>query len=224
MERLLASDLLLLSWNDETGRAHRRTSSGLAAGVGGALLLDAVLAHAVTIEDGRVRATGRAAEDPQVDSLVADVVRRRRPPKAKTVVSGLGNGRRLRAVRDRMVEDGVLGRDESRILGIFPITRRRPVDPREVATLRARIRDLLVGAADPERVDDRDVILASLAGSTGALELLVPRGDRKQAKRRAEAFRDGTGVSEAVHDAIREAQAAVVAGAAAAAVAGGGSG
>ena len=214
MDRPLAFDLLLLSWDDDKGKPHWRSASGLSTGVGGALLLDAILAEAVTVEDDRVRSTGRSGLDPLVDEVVTDIARRARPPKLKSVVSRMASGRRVRAVRDRMVGDGILFRRETRVLGIFPMARHPPADPGQTEALRARIRHLLVGASDPEQADERDVILASLAGSTGALELLVARGERKQAKQRAEDFRDGTGVSEAVHAAIRETQAVIAAGAA----------
>lgn len=59
---------------------------------------------------------------------------------------------------------------------------------------------------------------------TEAVNQLVTMTFAPEHHERVPRARDGTGISEAVHDAIREAQAAVVAGAAAVAAAGGGSG
>ena len=83
MDRLLARDLLLVCWDEDRGKPHGRSGMGLPAAVGGALLLDAVFDGARTIRDGRVESTGRPATDALVAALVADVRRRRRPPRPR---------------------------------------------------------------------------------------------------------------------------------------------
>lgn len=223
MERLLAFDLLLLCWNDATGRVRTSCSFGMPTGIGGALLLDGVLAGVVTVEDGRVHATGGRADDLLVDEVVGEATGRRRPPKAKALVGRLGSGRRVKALRARMVREGLLEERRERVLGVVPVTRRPPAVPAAAEALRDRVRGLLTGALAPEEGGEREIVLASLAGAV-ALEALVPRGQRREARRRAEEFRDGTGVSEAVSAAVQEAQAAVLAAVAGAAAAGGASG
>lgn len=223
VERLLAFDLLLLCWNDATGRVRTSCSFGMATGIGGALLLDGVLAGVVTVEDGRVQATGVRADDPLVDEVIDEASGRRRAPKAKALVGRLGSGRRVKALRARMVREGWLEERRERVLGVIPVTRRPPADPAAAEALRERIRGLLTGGLAPEDAEEREVVLASLAGAV-ALEALVPRGQRREARRRAEQFRDGAGVSEAVSAAVQEAQIAVIGAVAGAAAAGGASG
>lgn len=58
--RLLAEDLHLLCWDDDKGAVHSRCSDALAPGIGGALVLGAVLTEAVTVDEGRDRSLMRA--------------------------------------------------------------------------------------------------------------------------------------------------------------------
>lgn len=218
-ERRLAQDLLLIAWDDQRGYVRPFAAANIATGIGGALLLEAVLTELVTVEDGRVVPTGRQAEDPLHAEVVAAAEKGRRHPKAKTVISRVGGGRRKRAVRDRLVAEGRLDAVERRWLGLIPVTRRYPRDPSEIEGLRERVAALLRGHLDPEQAEDREVILASLTAAAGPLNVLVPSGQRRAAKKRAEEFADGEGISEAVRAVVADAQAAVIAATAGAAAA-----
>lgn len=218
-ERRLAQDLLLITWDDQRGYARPFAAANIGTGIGGALLLEAVLAELVTLEDGRVVPTGRQADDPLHADVLAAAEKGRRPPKAKTVISRVGGGKHKRAVRDRMVAEGRLDAVKKRRLGLIPVTRHYPRDPAASEGLRQRVTALLRGQVDPEQAEDREVILASLTAAAGPLNVLVPSGERRDAKKRAEAFADGEGISEAVRAVVADAQAAVIAATAGAAAA-----
>jgi len=196
-QRLIAEDLLLLCWDDDKGRVSRRCEQALPAGVGGALVVQALLGEALVLEYARVRPGTAQPEDPLLADVVDDVARRRRPPRLRKVVQRQATSRRWHAVRDRLVDDGVLAPRRQRLLGLIPVTRHALTDPTRAESVRATGR---------------------------ALPLLVERQQLKQAKERAEDLNAGHGVPEAVGRVITEAQAAAIAAIAGAAAASGSSG
>lgn len=210
MTSLLAGDLVVLAWDHDRGKPSWRVSSTLQTGVGGALLLDAVLDGVVSVEDGRVVVTG-TPQDPLLGEVTRVADAYRRPPKVQSLVQRLGTGARQRAVVDRLVAEGVLRREQDRVLGLFPVTRHPLADPAVAADLRGQVVALLTGASAPEERDDRLVMLAALAGATSLVDELVDRGDRRAARKRAKEFSEGDGISPAVRDAIESAQAATIA-------------
>ena len=68
-----------MCWNDEGGWVEPRCSSTLGPGIDGTLLLDAVLADALVIDDDQVMATGEQVDDPLVAAAVEEATGRRRP-------------------------------------------------------------------------------------------------------------------------------------------------
>ena len=220
MTGLLAEDLLLLCWDDDKARSSSDCSPGLDAGVAAALVIDALMAGSIEVgADGRVRPGSAAADDPLVAEVVEEAGRRRRHPKVHKLVEGLSSGQRSVAVRDRLVESGMLRAERRRLLGLVPVTRYPVADPAAVATVRQQVRALLVGEREPADGDLRWTALAGLAKPTKALERLVDRRQRKAARQRADAFAVGHGVPEVVSETFQQAQAAAVAAVAAAATA-----
>jgi hypothetical protein len=210
MSSLLAVDLAVLGWDDARGKPAWRAASTLQSGIAGALLLDGVLTEALQVEDDRVVATGSAC-DPLLQEVVERVAAYRRPPKVRTVVQRLATGKRQRAVVARMVAEGILRAEQHRVLGLFPTTRHPMTATAHATQLRNDVAELLTGRTDPEAVADRLVMLAALAGSSSLIDGLVDRGERRDARKRAERFGEGDGISPAVREAIQAAQAATVA-------------
>jgi golgi phosphoprotein 3 len=210
MTSLLAGDLAILGWDDARGKPAWRASSTLNMGIAGALLLDAVLAEALRVEDERVEVTGHS-DDPLLQEAVDMVSSFRRTPKVQRVVQRLATTKRRRAVIDRLVAEGTLRTEQRRVLGVFSVTRHPMAAIEEAERLRAEVADLLTDRIDAHAVDDRLVMLAALAGSTSLVDGLVDRSERRDAKKRAKEFGEGDGISPAVREAIQAAQAATVA-------------
>jgi hypothetical protein len=210
MTSLLAGDLAILGWDDARGKPAWRAASTLNMGIAGALLLDAVLAEALRVEDDRVEVTGHL-DEPVLQEVADTVAAFRRPPKVRRVVQRLATNKRKRAVIDRLAAEGVLRAEQHRLLGLFPVTRHPMAATEEAERLRAEVADLLTGRVDAHAVDDRLVMLAALAGSTSLVDSLVDRSERRDAKKRAKEFGEGDGISPAVREAIQAAQAATVA-------------
>lgn len=219
-ELSVAARLYLLCLDDQRGAPARRCIATIAAGIGGALLLDAVLEDALTIVDDRVRVGSRAPSSPTIAEVVDRVRSSRKERKPKWVVERAGRDGAVRRVADELAGAGVLQREESRVLGIFPRVRHRPADPATAAALRARTAALLCGELAPDRAGERELLAASLTAPVDAVRLLLPKAAEKAAKERAAALADGGDVARLVGDVVQEAQAAVVAATTAAVAAG----
>jgi hypothetical protein len=220
MSGRLAEDLLLLCWHDERGNAHPACSSALPAGIGGALVLDALLAGTLELVDGRVTVTGDAPKDPLLAEVVTAVQGARRPPTMQKLIQRMGTSGRVNAVAERLAAAGVLRADERKVLWLFPVRRYPVADAGAVDEVRAQVRSLLAGEREPSPDDAHDTLLAALAEPTGATRVLFDdRSGRRDAERRAKSFGEGHGVPTAVSKVVQEAQAAALAAVAAAAAA-----
>jgi len=210
---LIAEDLLLLAYDDESGTET------------GALGLDYRLAGALLVElamDGRVDVAGDAAQGMPQDPARATVVVRdpsptghpaldaalavvgERPRRAKDLVEPLSHGvreRLLQALADR----GVLRREERKVLAIFPVTRWPAEERAHEEVLRTRLVAVLVDGLTP---DPRTAALAALLKGSGLVARLVDKPDRKRAEERVEELAASAWVADGVAAALA-AQAAM---------------
>src|SRR6476661_2888913 len=209
---LIAEDLLLLLLDDETGKLTN--TSYLDTGIGGALLVELALGSHVEVSGksglwarAKVHATGSTPADPVLAEALQVVAAKERT--AQDLVVRLGRGRR-QPLLDRLVDAGVVRRQEERVLGLIPRHRWPVVDARPEADLRRRLGDALVRGLDPEPP------VAALVAVLSAMDLAHKVVDRegvsaRQVKRRAKEVADGDWAAKAVKDAIAAAQAAVAA-------------
>ncbi len=220
---LIAEDLLLLLTDDQDGKFE---VDGTA--------LNLVLAGACVVElamDGRVDVAGEGEQvkkgrlvvrdDTRVnDPLLDDVLARcadRAGAKPQDVLGKIGKDIR-EGVLDRLIERGILRREEGRVLGIFPITRWPAVDSEHEHEVLDRLEAALVNGEEPDR---RTASLAALLSAVDAAHKVVPAPDRKAVKKRAKEIRESEWAADAVGKAIEAVQAAVVATVAAGAAAAG---
>ena len=205
MEPLIAEDLLLLLLDDEKGRVPASMWVDVGTPLAAAALAELGMHEAVELEPGsflssaRLRATGRSEADPTLARVLAVVAEK--PRAVSSVVERSKKGLRD-DVAQRLVQAGVLRREEDRVLGLFPRTSWPAVDVQREAGVRERLRQVLVGGAEP------DPRTAVLAGVLGALER-VPQtlglhgAEAKEAKQRAKAIAKGDWASKAVTDAMQ---------------------
>lgn len=206
----LAEDMLLLGWEDERG--WNRYTDNLAMLLGGAAILELVLDERLELIDGRLEVTGTDTGHPALDLVLGRIRESRKPRKTKTWVQRLGNRPKLkRAVLQRLTDRGILREERRRILGLIPVTRYPVVDRQRVAETRERVTATLTL---PEPVDDaRDAALASLVRPGGGrlLRRLVPKEQRRAARKRAKALSKGEAMSADIAQAIGESNAATMA-------------
>lgn len=210
---LIAEDLLLLTYHDETGKPAV-DGTRLEYGLAGALLLELSLQGKVTVagpgEDVKrdrlvVRDSGATGDDvlDHALTLLADD----EGAKPKNVLGQLRKGTRDRLLR-RLAERGLLREESGKVLGIFPTTRWPAADASHEAAVRQRLHDVLVTGLEP---DPRTAALVSLLLAVDAVTKVVPSDDRRAVKRRAKEIADGAWAADAVKKAVQEVQAAVTA-------------
>jgi hypothetical protein len=98
--------------------------------------------------------------------------------------------------------------ERHKLLGLFPTTRYPEVDPGPEASLRARLRAVLVEGSEP---DAETAALLSLLVPLDLVKRLVERDERKAAVARAKTVAEQGPVGDAVKAAVQREIAAVVA-------------
>jgi hypothetical protein len=178
---LIAEMLLLVAVNDK-GHVPVGSDAFVKVGLTGALLAELAIDGQLTIaEDGTVR----AGDSRPADELLADVhdavrthLQRR---KAQRVIRGLSRhigGSRDRVV-DRLVDDGVLGRDRPSVLR----PTQHPVI--DTAARQAVVDQVRTAAAGEGPVPPDVAVVLALAGPCRLLGRVAPdRSTRGEAKRR----------------------------------------
>lgn len=219
---LIAEDVLLLAYDDESGKPTI-SSLKLDYGLAGALLLELSLLDRVTIagpdaevKAGRLLLTGDGGStgDDILDHALAELAddEGRKP---KNVIGSLRKGLRDRLL-SRLAGRGLLREESGRVLGLFPTTRWPADDAEHEASVRQRLQDVLVTGLAP---DPRTAALVSLLAAVDGLRKAVPSDDHRAVKRRAKEISEGDWAADAVKKAVTEvivAISAAVAGATAA--------
>jgi Golgi phosphoprotein 3 (GPP34) len=215
---LIAEDLLLLLLDDESGKLTNSTY--LDTGIGGALLVELALGAHVEVVKGsgmwaraKVHPTdGAGPADPILAEALAVVAEKERT--AQELVGRLGRKRR-EPLLSRLEVDGILRREEDKVLGLFPRRRWPAVDSSHEADVRRKLGDALVRGVDP---DERTSALVALLSSLEIPHRVVDREGlpARELKQRAKQIAEGDWAAKAVRDAVAAAQAAVAAGAMAA--------
>jgi len=201
----LAEDLLLLLLEDETGRLitdGTSTDNALA----GAVLVDLVNA-------GRVRAEGKKLHVMDTSSLDEPVLEdglarmsEKAPMHPQRAVELLDRHVRQN-VLDRLVARGLVRREKSKVLGLFPRSKWPAVDSAHEDAIRAKLTEVLVDGAEP---DARSGALISLLYAIDAVHKVV-EGDKRSLKAKAKKISQGDWASTAVRQAIESVNSAVTA-------------
>jgi hypothetical protein len=200
-------DLVLLLLDPETGRAVVDGTS-LDRAIGGALLLDLALRERISADGGGARARLHLRDPaPTGDALLDEAASRLagNPVRAQKAVERLA--RRTRTpVLERLVERGVVRRESSRVLGVFPSTTWPSTDGTG-KELRGRIAAVLRDGAQP---DQHVALLISLVHAVKA-EHKVVDGPRRQLRARAAQVAEGDWAGAAVRKAVQAVQTSVMA-------------
>lgn len=210
---LIAEDLLLLLLDDDSGKLNH--ASYLDTGIGGALLVELALGEHVEVVKGsgmwaraKVHPTSSAPpQDPVLVEALQLVAEKERT--AQDLVGRLGKKRR-EPLLARLGADGILRREEGKVLGLFPSTRWPAVDSGHEADVRRKLGDALVHGVQP---DERTAALVALLSSLDLAQKVVDTGglSGREVRKRAKEIADGDWAAKAVRDAIAAAQAAVTA-------------
>jgi len=215
---LLAEDLVLLLLDDDTG-ALRATHHQVL--LGGAVLADLALAGTVEVRRGTgllssskvVVVPGAATPaDPLLRDALEIVAAKERG--AQVLVGRLGKPLKD-VVTGRLVDRGLVQREDSKVLGLFPRTRWPATDSAHEDGVRRRLGDVLLRGLT---ADPRTASLVGLLHAAGlAAKVLdtegVPASQvRKRAKAVVEELEQQGFAADAVRGAIAASQAAITAG------------
>lgn len=206
---LLAEELLLLAYDDDTGR--KDGASNLDYALAGAILIE--LADQAKVEiDGEGRKTRLAVRDstpsghPVLDEWLAKV-EKLDGRKPKDAVWKLHSGLAARLL-EGLAERGILRKERDKVLGLFPTTRWPAQDSSHEEDLRRRLHAALVEGAQPE---PRTAAVIALLHAISDISRHVEKADRKAAKQRAKEISESNWASDATRKAVEEMTAVVVA-------------
>ncbi len=207
----LGEALTLIALDDERGTVGMSAASTLPHGLAGAALLDLALRGRITFADKTVHvADATPTGDDILDDALAAIAAARRPRSAQRWVGDLQ--RSIPDHRDRLlarlVERGMLRREEDRVLGIIPRQRYPEANHAAESVLKARLRTIALDGATP---DAADALLLSLVHACRLDGALFTRDERKAAKRRVQEITRGEVVGKAVADATASVEAGVTA-------------
>ncbi|WP_219418426.1 GOLPH3/VPS74 family protein [Pseudonocardia nigra] len=202
----ITEDLVLLLLRPDTGRPVVDSTS-LDRAIGGALLLDLSTRDRVTAdrEDAKARLTLTNAAptgDPLLDAALARLGPA--PLKAQKAVERLARKTR-EPVLERLAERGLVRRERTRPLGLFPLTSWPAVDASARKELRGRVAAVLLDGKAP---DQHLALLISLLHAVKA-EHKVVDGPRRELRARAKEVAQGDWAGQAVQKAVQAVQASV---------------
>src|SRR5262245_16578516 len=220
---LIAEDLLLLLYADESGKPVL-ASTELDYALAGAVLLELALLGRIDIagpgenvKSGRLIVRDQSPTgEPILDERLAMLAGRqgRRP---KDVIAKLAKNLRG-GLLNELAGRGILRRNPGKVLGLFPVTRWPANDARHEQEVRLALDSALRIGTQP---DERTAALISLLHAVNAVpKVITDAPDRKALKRRAKQIAESAWAAEAVRSAVQAVQAASMAAITAAAAGG----
>jgi golgi phosphoprotein 3 len=182
----LAEELALLALNDKTGEQLDLPVNALGYGLAGAIILDLSLAGCVDTDLHQLTVINPA---PMGDSLLDLWLSHfQAAPQPKTVMfwvreMALRQKEIHQAVVERLIQRGILRREERQLFWVFSVRRYPTIDGSERAEVRMRLSQLILGNDLPT---PRDAILLSLIHGCHLSEHLFAGLDLKAHKNRLE--------------------------------------
>ncbi|MFD5414528.1 GOLPH3/VPS74 family protein [Streptomyces nojiriensis] len=209
MRITLAEEIMLLSLDDESGAARQRQAAGWA--VAGALLLELVLAERVSVSGKylELRNTGPTGEE-LLDGRIRLMETWLRGRAKRRVTDWLTKDQpnAVGAALERLTGRGLVVAQVHKVFGVFPQRRYPEADGTVERALRERLRDVVLGGAEP---DARTAGLIALIHSAKMHRLAFPGRQPDEVTARTAEIAAGQWAAESVREAIRDMQAAMVA-------------
>jgi len=206
----LAEELLLLAYDDQTGKATG-SRIGLDLGMSAAVLVDLALAGRIAYQDGYLTVVDPSPiGDPIADAVLAKAAQDD-PHTPAQWLQRLRHRLRIRVLEDLVARGVVRDVDETQ-LEFIHVHRYPSADPAYEAEIRARLAEAVTSDAIP---DERTAALATLLTACRMEPALrLPPAEAAAAHRRLEQIANGAGFSGGVSmedSIVRPAVALVVA-------------
>ncbi|GLZ78811.1 hypothetical protein Afil01_36180 [Actinorhabdospora filicis] len=201
----LADELLLIAYDDDTGRNR---ATGLELGLAGSLLLELALSERLRV-DGRKKVHVVSAASIG-DEFADEALARVGADKPRTARSWVNTFSRklLPRVRERLVGEGVLREEVHKVFGLFPYRYYPLADGRGEGEARARLER---AAGNGVAGDARTAALAGLIRATSLERRALPGLSSWEARRVVKGLAEAGWAGEATREAIAATQMAVIA-------------
>jgi hypothetical protein len=203
----LAEEFVLLAYGDDG--APDTDSVRLDHGLGGALLLELAISGRVGVEDKKIVVLDPAATgDPLVDQALERIVADGRPRRPAHWVKKFTDTRK--PALDRLVDQGVLTREQDKVLLVFPRTRYpapNGVEPVPETEARQRLTAAVAGTGP---VEPRTAALCALVAATNLDRKVFRSLDRERVVERLREISAGDWAASAVRQTVEELQTAVI--------------
>jgi hypothetical protein len=190
----LAEEMLLLAYDDETGKATF-SRIGLDLGMAAAVMVDLALAGRIAYVDGALAVTNPSPSgEPIADAVLAKL--NAEPPQTPAQwVQRLRHGLRDRVLAD-LVERGAIRDVDETAMGFIHLHRYPVVDRAYEVEIRTRLTAALTSDTPP---DDRTAALTTLLSATRMEPALrLPPDEAERAHQRLEAIANGAGFAGGV--------------------------
>ena len=209
----LPQELYLLALHEEKGRVPASLSTSLHYGLGGAILAELILQGRVGLDDNRkavVVNNGMFGDDDLLNEGLERIQASGRHHKATYWVSTFSDyiKKLEKRLANRLVDQGVLRKEEKRFLGVVPYEAFPALDASARFWIKQHLRSVVLGGETP---DAHTATLLSLMRACDLLGRVFTRDELKMARRKIETLTRGEVIGEAVQQAIETIEAATMA-------------
>jgi golgi phosphoprotein 3 len=206
----LPEHLILLALQDEEGSVVQSGAVALPYGLNGALLLELSLRKRVKVEEGiLIEVSDATTGDDILDDALKALADCERDKTAEFWVArpdALVKDLKERLL-DRLVNSGILRREEHRFLWLLPVDHYPAADGEPERDLRKRVNDVVLrdGAAD-----ESTALLIGLIHACGLVKEVFPGEDFDAVTAKLKTFSEGSQIANAVSEDVAAATTAVV--------------
>ena len=198
-----AEEIILLLLRDHDGRFVRVPNWSLEYAIAGGVLMDLAMENRIDTDlENLVLIDSTPVGDSLLDSTLAEIAAEGMKPTRYWVERTV---ERARALHEeallRLVERGILERQEKRVLWAFRSRRYPTVDGKAEREVKLRIMEVLFGQEIP---DPRDVMLICLVDGCGIFSELLSEHDLSDAADRIAQVRQMDLIGQATSQAIRD--------------------
>ena len=202
-------ELLLLTLDDENGKFARVQDRLMQHALAGGVLMDLAIENRIDTDLSKlVLVDATPLQDDLLDPTLADIAQAGDTRDARFWVER--TAARAHEVRDRaldrLVERGILQRQDDRFLWVFKARRYPMIDGKAEREVKLRIMEVLFSDVIP---DPRDVVIICLADACGLFRELLSRRERQHAEERIEQVRKLDLIGQAVSQAVWEIEASI---------------
>jgi Golgi phosphoprotein 3 len=209
MKLRFAEEITLLMLNDEDGEFVRVPGWSMQCAFAGAVLMDLALENRIDTDLKRlVLIDPTPVGDDMLDPALALIARSTETYDARHWVDHLADG--AEEIREqslaRLVERGILRREEDRFLWVFQSRRYPLVDGEAEREVKLRIMEVLFGNDIPH---PRDIVLICLVDACGVLRELLTARELERASERIDQVRRLDLIGQAVSKAVWDIQSSI---------------